>query len=55
VKTKFPKLTNRTLYVVQYADGREFINREPLTREERADLKKDGHAFREKRYRLAKG
>ncbi len=51
MSTRFPRLTNRTLYVVQYADGREYINRAKLSKAERADLKKRGEKFREIRYR----
>jgi len=49
---KFPKLKNRTVYVVQYASGVEYLNREPLSREDKADLMKRGQIFRELKYRL---
>jgi hypothetical protein len=49
----FPPLQNDVLYVVQYMDGREFINRGKLSPEDRADLKKRGEKFREVKYRVA--
>jgi hypothetical protein len=40
----------RILWVVQYDDGTEFINRDRLSKGERADLKKRGVKFRERPY-----
>lgn len=52
-RRKIPKLQT-TLYVVQYADGREYINREPLSKADLGELKRRRERFREAKYRLVK-
>jgi len=50
--TSFPPLRNRVLYLIQYSDRAEFISRDRLSKHERAELKRRGIKFREKKYRL---